>query len=593
MQDIIQLLPEHIANQIAAGEVIQRPSSAVKELLENAIDSGATEVRLSIRNAGKTMVMVSDNGCGMSEGDLRRSVERHATSKIRKAEDLFNIRTMGFRGEALASMAAVAQLEIVTKLPEEEMGTKLVIEGSEIVRDESCSAINGTTVTLKNLFYNVPARKNFLKSNQVETRHIIEEFQRIALANPGIGMEMENNGIEIFKLKPSNIRQRIVSVFGKNYNERLVPVEESTEFIGIKGFVGKPEYSRKTRGEQYFFINGRYIRHPYLNHAVSNAYTELIPKENYPFYVIYLDMDPGRIDINVHPTKQEVKFEDERMVYSILHASVKHALSKYSVTPSLDFEAETAFNTFRTDASPVTSTSSHDTGFKPMPSKMNPELGKAIDELHDIELPGKTLTIASDWQEDRDEEDDRKPFQMQGKFIVTQIRSGLMIIDQQAAHERVLYEQYVRSMAHQKHASQRQLFPTTVELTAPDAQILKELLEDIRVLGFDVQEFGANTFVVHGIPADISDVNEKEMLEFLIEEYKKCKDKMELDRRMELARILARSASIKSGQNLSEEEMRLLIDQLFACEVNAVSPSGHKTYITVELTDLEKQFKKD
>ena len=351
MADIIQLLPDAIANQIAAGEVIQRPASVVKELLENAVDAGATEIKLIVKEAGKTLIQVIDNGCGMSETDARMSFERHATSKIRGSEDLFAIRTMGFRGEAMASIAAVAQVEMRTRQHDQDLGNKLVIEASEVKVQEPCQCVAGTTLSVKNLFYNVPARRNFLKSNAAEMRHIVEEFQRIALANPELFFSLHHNGNQVFHLQPGNLRQRIVAVFGAGTNKKLVPVEEDTDVLKLHGFVGKPEFAKKTRGEQYFFVNDRFIKSPYLNHAVMTAYEDLLPKEVYPLYIIFIDIDPARIDINVHPTKQEIKFDDERLVYNYLKVSVRHALGQFSITPSMDFDQETAFSKPRTPAS--------------------------------------------------------------------------------------------------------------------------------------------------------------------------------------------------------------------------------------------------
>lgn len=344
MPDIIQLLPDAVANQIAAGEVVQRPASAVKELLENAIDAGADQIRLIVKNAGKSLIQVTDNGCGMSITDARHCFERHATSKIRKAEDLFEIRTMGFRGEAMASIAAIAQVELKTKRIEDELGTVIEIEGSEIINQYPENIAAGTNISVKNLFYNIPARRNFLKSNPVEMRHIIEEFQRVALAHPQIFFSLHSDGNELFHLPKESLKQRIVHLFGNSYNQRLVPVEEDTTILRVTGFIGKPEYAKKTRGEQYFFVNNRFVKDPYLHHAVMNAYEEILPSDAFPLYVLFIDIDPSKIDINVHPTKTEIKYEDEKSIYAILRSAVKRSLGRYNITPTLDFDQETSFN---------------------------------------------------------------------------------------------------------------------------------------------------------------------------------------------------------------------------------------------------------
>lgn len=624
MADLIQLLPDAIANQIAAGEVIQRPASAVKELMENAIDAGATEVKLVIKDAGKALIQVIDNGCGMSETDARMAFERHATSKIRSAQDLFAIRTMGFRGEALASIAAIAQVEIKTRRHSDELGTRLVIEGSEIKTQEPCQCPQGTTISIKNLFFNVPARRNFLKSNPVEMRHINDEFQRIAIANADIFFSLHHNGSEIFHLPGGKLRQRLIGVFGSHSNKKLVPVAEETEVLRLNGYVGKPEFAKKTRGEQYFFVNNRFIKSHYLNHALVSAYEDLLPTGTYPLYVIFIDIDPKRIDINVHPTKQEIKFEDERLVYNYLRVSVRHALGQYNVMPSLDFEQDPTFSQPapirpRSEAptgtsnvkssggsSPVTGQgeAASDAGRHASNLKHWQDVYEGLDEF-DAEpeaqaTPGQEreepLTLESDWKEEQGStpgepvQEKKRPTQLHNSYILTQIKSGMMLLDQQAAHERILYERYLHVLSQQKSTTQKQLFPRTLSLPPADAALLKELLEPINQLGFDIQEFGANTFVINGVPAELAGKQDDlKTIESLLEQYKGNLE-LNLGTHENIARAMARSAAIKKGKMLEPNEMQTLIDQLFGCEVPYLSPSGKRCFITMELEELAKRF---
>jgi DNA mismatch repair protein MutL len=603
MADIIQQLPDSIANQIAAGEVIQRPASAVKELLENSIDSGASNIQLIIKDAGKALVHVIDDGCGMSDTDARMSFERHATSKIRKADDLFCIRSMGFRGEALASIAAIANLELKTRLHDEEIGTCIRIEASEVKVQEPCSATKGTSIAIKNLFFNIPARRNFLKSNPVETRHIIDEFQRVALANPQIAFNMHHNGIEVFHLPPENLRKRIINIFGANYNQRLVPVEESTPVVGIRGFVGKPEFCRKTRGEQYFFVNNRYIRSPYLNHAIINAFEDLIPSSSYPLYVLFLDIDPEKIDINIHPTKQEVKFEDEKIIYTYLHAAVKRALGKYSIAPTLDFDSDPSFEKYTAKPDPSFANRDFSKGWHPPGKEERMTGGEAWKEFMKTDKPenagNAVITVESDWQEKNENNNlhengktDVKPVQIHQRFILTTIKDGMILIDQQAAHERVLFERYLTVLKDAKSMSQKSLFPQTIHLNVSDTQLLKEILPGITALGFDIQEFGTNDFVVHGMPPDLNSQNEQQVIEGLLEQYKVNRESLSGQLHENLAHSLAAEVSIKKGKFLTVAEMNILIDELFACKDFYKSPGGNLTFVKFSLQELEKQFEK-
>jgi len=615
MADVIQLLPDAIANQIAAGEVIQRPASLVKELMENAIDAGSTEIKLIIKDAGKALVKVIDNGCGMSETDARMSFERHATSKIKKTADLFAIHTMGFRGEALASIAAVAHVELKTRQQKNELGTRIVMEGSEVKIQEPCQCTAGTSIAIKNLFYNVPARRKFLKSNTVEMRHIIEEFQRIAIAYPDIFFSLHHNNAEIFHLTNGNLRQRLVSVWGSTTNKKLVPVSEDTDILKLYGFIGKPEYAKKSRGEQLFFVNQRFIKSGYLNHAIVTAYEDLLPKDSYPHYAIFLEMDTSKIDINVHPTKQEIKFDDERLVYNYLKVAIRHALGRHSIIPTLDFEQETGFvhspnqqssrqaaGTRRTTNANASASSFNEKA--PLEASNLKNWRKLYEgaELYDEEsphaAPNGSITIESNWSEAPELDDDQKsfstpqtkPYQIHSKYIVSPIKSGFLLIDQQSAHERILYENYLALLKNSQTTTQKQLFPKNIVLPPTDSPLFKEILPNINKLGFDIQEFGQDAFVVHGIPADWQGIkDEQAMVEKLIFQYKANLD-LDLGIHENIAQAMARQAAIKKGQLLTETEMRQLIDQLFACQTPFKSPTGRNCFITYELDELEKQF---
>jgi DNA mismatch repair protein MutL len=618
MPDIIQLLPDAVANQIAAGEVVQRPASAVKELIENAIDAGADKIQLIFKDAGKSLVQVIDNGCGMSLTDARMSFERHATSKIRKAEDLFAIRTMGFRGEAMASIAAIAQVELKTRRYEDELGTCIIIEGSEVLSQEACSSNTGTSISVKNLFYNTPARRNFLKSNPVEMRHILDEFQRIALANPAVFFTLHHDGQEVYHLPGTTLKQRIIHLFGNNYNERLVPVEEDTNVIKLRGFVGKPEYARKTRGEQFFFVNNRFIRDAYLNHAVLMAFKELLPEDTYPLYVLFIEIDPSKIDINVHPTKTEIKYQDEQTIYAIVRSAVKRSLGRYNITPSLDFDQENSIEhlvTLKPFEEIVPPTISFNPDFNPFNTdkKIEREIpflrnsgeyrSSPIPQNWDTlyEISKKEVSIQQQMHDEKsiaiDDQEINKPserqlFQIQGRFILSQIKSGFMLINQQAAHERILYERFLQQLQNHSGVSQQSLFPQSVTLNSSDFELLKELLPDIRALGFDIREFGKNTVVVEGIPADLNNAAEHEILEQLLEGFKNNQAILKLDKRDSLARSLARNAATKAGTKMSLEEMNLLIDQLFACQMPNLALNGKLVITTFTLNELLERFEK-
>jgi DNA mismatch repair protein MutL len=620
MADVIQLLPENVANQIAAGEVVQRPSSVVKELLENAVDAGATQVRLIIRDAGKVLIQVIDNGCGMSETDARMSFERHATSKIRDAKDLFSIKTMGFRGEALASIAAVAQVEMRTRRAIDELGVRLVVEDSSVKIQEACQTPQGTSLAVKNLFYNVPARRNFLKADPVEMRHIIDEFQRVAMANVDVFFSFHQNDVEIFHLPAGNLRQRVVKIFGEAVNKKLVPAQEEMEVLNITGFVGKPDYYKKTRGEQLFFVNKRFIKSSYLHQAVVSAYEDMLPADNHPLYVLFLDIDPASIDINVHPTKQEIKFDDDKMVYNYLKVAVRHALGSHNITPTLDFEQEQAFSStpihqqrYRQD----TADQGQKNDYRPARDlsddkrqddnlrnwqKLYEGMGLAVTRIEgeqEVPAPNEMPAVGTkrtvevlemDDEHERFSKTQKEPYQIHGQYIVSHIKSGFFLIDQQAASERILYERFQEALGNQPIATQKSLFPKNIELSPADAALLREILHDVNLLGFEIAEFGGNTFVVHGTPADLgANVQEEILLEKVLEQYKSNLT-MDLSTRDNLARSMARNASLRRGHILSVGEMTELIDQLFACTLPFSSPAGRKCFVQYDLETVWKLF---
>ncbi len=618
MSDIIQLLPDAVANQIAAGEVVQRPASAVKELIENAIDARATKIQLIIKDAGKELIQIIDDGSGMSITDARLCFERHATSKIKKAEDLFAIRTMGFRGEAMASIAAIAQVELKTKRPSDDLGTQIFIEGSEVLNQEPCNCINGTNISVKNLYYNTPARRNFLKSNPVEMRHIIDEFQRVALAHFEIYFTLHHDGQEIYHLPKSTLKQRIIHLFGNNYNERLVPVEEETSIINVAGFIGKPGFAKRTRGEQFFFVNNRFIKDNYLNHAVNIAFESLLPQDCYPFYVLFIEIDPAKIDINVHPTKTEIKYQDEKAIYAIIRSAVKRALGKYNISPTLDFNQETGFsrmitpkqqedivppaisfnpdfNPFSNDRQQLEKTAFRGNNFNSVKSGFPQNWQTLYDIADHVEAKQQQLDVSTKevhLEENVVEQAGQKAvFQLHNRFIISQIKSGFMLIDQQAAHERILYERFLTHLQQNQGLSQQLLFPQTVSFIPSDFVLIKDLLNDFFALGFIIREFGKNTLIIEGSPADLpQQTNIAGMLEKLIEEFKNHQSGLKLDKRTSLAQTLARNAALKSGTALNVPEMVNLIDELFACNAPNISLLGKPVVVTYTIEELFKKF---
>lgn len=601
--DIIKLLPDSVANQIAAGEVIQRPASVVKELMENALDAGATQIDLYIKDAGRTSITVIDNGCGMSETDARLCFERHATSKIKKAEDLFLIKTMGFRGEALASIAAVAQVELMTRRADDELGTKILIEGS-VVKEQLPKPMSvGTNFTVKNLFFNIPARRNFLKSNEVEMRHITDEFFRVAMMNPEVAFSLSHNEKEIYHLPKGNLKQRIVGLCGKDYDKKILPVQQETETATINGFIVKPEFLRKTRGEQYFFVNKRFIKHAYLHHAIENAYQELIPKDCFPGYFIDIEIDPKEIDINIHPTKTEVNFQDVKLVYAILHSAVRKAIGQNNLAPMLDFDItpDLGFDlgeASRMDRPVVEPNIDFNPSFNPF--KSQPQTRHSSGNWK-ILYEDNNDTVASNINKISNFDDvnvatvvDNKNLyiQLQQSYIVTTMKSGLLVVDQHLAHMRVLYEKYLREMENniESSASQQELFPQHITLGANDASLLKEIMPDLEKIGFRIQQMNATTFIINGTPADSKNNDAVALLEKILDMYKTNIVDLKLDKKLNLARSLATQLAIKSGQSLNPIEMQDLIDRLFACAVAEVSPDGKKIYTILNVNELKTRL---
>ena len=687
MPDIIHLLPEYLANQIAAGEVVQRPASVVKELLENAVDAGATQVQLIVKEAGKQLVQVVDNGAGMSPTDARMSLERHATSKIRSTEDLFRIRTLGFRGEALASIAAVAQVEIRTKQRDHDTGTLLLVEGSQVTSQQPTACPDGTSIAVKNLFFNVPARRNFLKSNAVEMRHILDEFQHVALANPQIGFSLFQNDLEVFGLPAGKLSQRIVALLGNGYKEQLAACEEVTHSISVRGFVGKPESSKKSRGDQFFFVNNRFIRSAYLNHAVLAAYEGLLARDTHPFYVLFLELDPKAIDINVHPTKTEIKFEDEKTVYAVVRAAVKQSLGLHNIAPSLDFDGDVNFapirplragkgtglapaeaddhlppataaaraasaDGYRPDALAAAAAgaargsgtgpggSSGFANFEPdtrrdgferqLPPRPTEQARRELEAFYrELGQPVRPDTPAADNATARsfaapppaeappagppdfllalpDAPAPPRPgpardgsgagsraVQVQQRFVLVPVKSGVLLIDQEAARERILYEQYRQELARAVGTSQTLLFPRTVTFSPADFAVLRELAEPLHALGFIFAEFGPNTIAVEAIPAGMPAQDEKDLLESLIEQFRTAAGPLKLDRSESLARALARRVAAGTATTrLPEAELNALADRLFACQVPGYTPDGRKTLVLLDGQQLADFFRK-
>ena len=623
MSSIIQLLPDHVANQIAAGEVVQRPASVVKELLENAVDAKATDIKLIIKDAGKSLVQVIDNGQGMSVTDSRLCFERHATSKIRQAEDLFSLHTKGFRGEALASIAAIAHVEMKTKQEQDELGTHIIIEGSKFVSQEPSVLPKGTSFAVKNLFFNIPARRNFLKSETVEFRHIVDEFQRVALAHPSIYFTMYHNGSEMFNLPNSNFRQRIVNIFSGKTNEKLVPIKEETEIVTIEGFVGKPEFAKKNRGEQFFFVNDRFIKSGYLHHAVMSAYEGLLPNGMQPTYFIYLNVPPNTIDINIHPTKTEIKFDDEHALYAILRSSIKHSLGQFNVSPVLDFDRDpnldtpyqyqnktAEYPTIQVDSTYNPFSNSNDTDFATQkPAKQfsgssnfrNNEfasgnweslyvgLKQDSSEVESFSFENDEVT-ASLFDEKEEEQTINRTYQIHKKYIVSPIKSGMVIIDQGRAHQRVLYEQFLSNMTVHQASSQQLLFPLQLHFSNNEMKLIVELQPSLENTGFIFEVFDKDSIHFSGIPVNTSESQVSMVLEQLITDLQDGIPDSSFSQNDTIAKSMAKSLSVKTGTYLTEKEQENLVNNLFACKEPNVSPFQKPTFITMRVEDIDKKF---
>ena len=612
--DIIHLLPDSVANQIAAGEVVQRPSSVIKELMENAVDAGASTVDVLVVDAGRTSIQVIDDGKGMSEQDARMAFERHATSKIQKAEDLFSLHTMGFRGEALPSIAAVAQVHLLTRTIENELGTELAIEGSRITDQEVCSCPVGTNIQVRNLFFNVPARRKFLKSNQTELNNIIQEFERIVLVNPTVSFSLSNNGTLITKLPASNLRQRIVNVFGKKLNEQLLSVDVDTTLARITGFVGKPEAARKKNTNQYFFVNGRYMRHPYFHKAVVEAFAHLIPEGEQIPYFLYFEVDPSNIDVNIHPTKTEIKFENDSAIWQILVAAIKDSLGKFNAVPTIDFDVEgrpdiPTFD-FNSGAQVHAPHVQVDNNYNPFRSNegnrkkqapvdweqlyANIKKPDSAQDYHIEERPADsslfTLNSSFNEEESNGMEMSNSHFQYRGQYILTPVQTGLMIVDQHRAHVRILYEKFLKQIEGQKTSSQGLLFPEILQLAPSDAVLFQDMTDELRSLGFDVESLGGGSFSINGIPADLEGANPVMVLSQMVEALKEKETGIENELQHRIALVMSRNAAIVAGQALSNQEMETLLSELFQCQNPNLTPTGKVIVSILEHTQIDKMF---
>ncbi|AQS93333.1 MULTISPECIES: DNA mismatch repair endonuclease MutL [Polaribacter] len=602
MSDIIQLLPDHVANQIAAGEVVQRPASVVKELLENAIDAGATNIKLLIKDAGKTLIQVIDDGKGMSTTDARMSFERHATSKIQKAEDLFNLNTKGFRGEALASIAAIAHVELKTKPKGEELGTCIKIEGSKIISQDFISTGEGTSLAVKNLFYNIPARRNFLKSDTVETRHIIDEFQRVALAHSSISFLLHHNNNEVYHLKSGNLRQRIVAVFGTKMNEKLVPIDEKTDIVAIEGFVAKPEFSKRKRGEQFFFVNNRFIKSSYLNHAVVSAFDGLLEQGSHPSYFLYLQVPANTIDINIHPTKTEIKFDNEKALYAMLRATVKHSLGQYNVAPVLDFNRDanldTPYNFKSSTKTAAVPTISVNPDFNPFKEEQNTQPNFNYKREKQTESWESLYTNIESTETNKteslfeqvEEEKTQKTFQIQRKYVMSLIKSGVVLINQSLAHQRVLYEQFLESITVKEANSQQLLFPVKISFSSAEIEMIYTIKSELENAGFSFDEFTKDSVTIKGIPVSVTESKITIILEELLNDMNLEVPDASFSHFDVMAKSFAKTLSIKTGTLLSEKEQESLVNNLFSCKEPTISPFGKATFKTLTLNQIDNLF---
>lgn len=602
MPDIIKLLPDSVANQIAAGEVIQRPASVVKELVENSVDAGATDIKVVIRDAGKTLIQVIDNGAGMSETDARLAFERHATSKITSADDLFAISTKGFRGEALASIAAVAMVELKTGRADDETGTYIRIAGSRVEAQEPCGSPRGSVFSVRNLFYNVPARRKFLKTDSTEFRHIINEFQKIALAHPDIRLSLTHNDSELYSLPETNYRQRIAAIFGKIMGQNIVTISAETSIVVLSGFIGKPESARKGTSEQFFFVNGRYMRHGYFHKAVTEAYHNILPPDTSPAYFIYIEADPASIDVNIHPTKTEIKFEDERSIWQIIHATVRESLGRFNVAPSIDFGPESSIDIpvagGNTGAMPWFPEINVNPRFNPFDTedsyrthmKMmgvdNPPQWKPAGTGSLFQREGERAAQGSE-----DEPVRRNFFNLKNRYILTPVKSGLMVIDQRRAHERILYEEYLAMLASHEPPVQTTIFPVAVEITREEMLIIEDLMADLRQIGYDISVLNPTTITINGHPGDVPAGELTTIIESFIAGYRETMGDVTMGEREKLAASLARAAAIPYGKALSHNEMEELFDRLFACNSPNYSPAGKPVIVITPIDEIDRKFK--
>ena len=607
--DTIHLLPDSVANQIAAGEVVQRPSSVIKELMENAVDAGASTIDVLVVDAGRTSIQVIDDGKGMSEQDARMAFERHATSKIQKAEDLFSLHTMGFRGEALPSIAAVAQVHLLTRTIESELGTDLTIEGSRITNQEVCSCPVGANIEVRNLFFNVPARRKFLKSNQTELNNIIQEFERIVLVNPSVSFSLSHNGTLITRLPASNLRQRIVNVFGKKQNEQLLSVDVDTTLARITGFVGKPEAARKKNTNQYFFVNGRYMRHPYFHKAVLEAFAHLIPEGEQIPYFLYFEVDPANIDVNIHPTKTEIKFENDSAIWQILVAAIKDSLGKFNAVPTIDFDVEGRpdiptfdFNNVSNVHAPRVQVDSNYNPFRSNEGKRQKQVPVDWEKLYtniqkaepsqDYHIENQDTKAGNLFADETQNEIEMSNchFQYRGQYILTPVQTGLMMVDQHRAHVRILYEKFLKQAEGQKASSQGLLFPEILQLSPSDATLFQDMTDELRSLGFDIESLGGGSFSVNGVPTDLEGANPVLVLTQMVEAVKEKETGMENELQHRIALVMARNASIVAGQALSNQEMESLLADLFQCQNPNLTPTGKVIVSILEHAQIEKMF---
>ena len=583
MKNIIHKLSESVANQIAAGEVVQRPSSIIKELLENSIDASSKNIKVIIEEGGKSKIIVIDDGLGMTRDDAIKCFEKHSTSKLKKSDDLFKIKTMGFRGEALSSISSVCQVELSTQIEKNDVGNKVVIEGSKIKETSEISKKRGTTIIVKNIFYNVPARRSFLKSDAVELKHIIDEFQKIAIANTNVNFSLYNNEIEIYKLKKSNLSNRIVSLFGKNYKEQLIKCDEKFDDVSISGFIGKPKNSKKTRGEQFLFVNNRYIKSSYLNHSIIKSYGGLIEEKRFPFYILFIDINPKSIDINVHPTKNEIKFEDEKLIYSLVHSSVNKSLAIHNVSPSINFEADINFKSIRVKEYDTINKDSGSEGFT------KNRWDEIFEEAKSENMISKQESFFED-KEDQKDQTNNEPIQLVKPYIFKQLNNKVLIFNQSLMHERILYEKYKSNFENKKSNSQQSLFPKYVELNKTDFQLMSEMIDEIKLLGFDIDIFGDNSIIINGIPSGSEEIDEKNLIESFIEEMKLNNEKINENKNEKIIRSFAKRCRISEEKKLEESEMKSLIDQLFSCEISNYTPDGEKIFIQINKEQINNLF---